>query len=290
MPAPAAGDPRMPGIGADNVRMLVVVLGVVRGQRTPQQHRDDHRKDNHFLEGAGVERRVGFKQADQQGAESSDRIRGEAADNGADETLEADQETGIVVDGRDRCDQDAREGADRCREGEAQLAGQYRRNPHQAGPRAVHRGGAQRLAVDGALEEEIKSDDQKGRGDDNQNGLPLQRRVSQFEADVGKCRRPRALGTEEKQPEADQRQVHGHRDDQQDKHRSARHRLVGQAIDHRTQRHDQQHRQHDLRRQRQLRRRHDEQATGKDQRNSDVVDQQRWQLAEAPLAQETDAI
>ena len=96
----------------------------------------------------------------------------------------------VVIHRGDRRDQDAGEGADQRRQREAELAGERRRDAHQARPGAVHRGGAQGLAVNGALEEEIKADDQQRRGDDDKNGLPLQRSVRQLEADVGEHWRP----------------------------------------------------------------------------------------------------
>ena len=46
---------------------------------------------------------------------------------------EADQEAGIVVDGGDRCDQDAGEGTNGGGQRETQLAGEDGRDAHQAG-------------------------------------------------------------------------------------------------------------------------------------------------------------
>jgi len=263
---------------------------VVRGQRAPEQDGNDQGEDDHFLEGAGVERRIGFEQADQDGAQGSQRVGREAADDGPDEALEADQETGVVVDRGDRRDQDAGEGADGGSQRKAQLAGEDGGNAHQAGAGAVHRGGAQGLAVDGPFKEEIEADDEQGRGDDDQDGLPLQRRTGQFEADVGEGRRAPSLGTEEEQAEADQRQVHGDRDNEQDEDRCAGQRLEGNPVDHRAERHDEQHGEDDLGPQRQLAGRHGEQPGSGDQRYADVGDEQGRQLGVAPFAHQPVAV
>ncbi len=132
---------------------------MARGERTPEQHRDDQREDNHFLEGTGVKGRIRFEQADQNGTQRSQWVRNQTTDDGAHETFQADQKAGIIVNGGDRRDQDAGKRPNGRSQREAQLAGQHRRNAHQPGTGAVHRGGAQRFAVDGALKEEIQADD-----------------------------------------------------------------------------------------------------------------------------------
>ena len=97
----------------------------------------DRREHDDFLESAGVEGGIGFEQADQNGAEGGDRVGGEAADDGADEAFEADQEAGVVVNGGDRRNQDAGEGTDGSGQREAEFAGEGRRNAHQAGAGTV---------------------------------------------------------------------------------------------------------------------------------------------------------
>jgi hypothetical protein len=54
--------------------------------------------------------------------------------------------------------------------------------------------------------------------------------------------------------------MHGDRDDQQHQHRRFGDRLVGQAIEHRPERHDEQQRENDLQRQRQAGRRNRQQS------------------------------
>ena len=70
-------------------------------ERTPQQHGDDQREHDHFLERAGPERRERLDQADQQRAGGGNRVARQAADDRADEALQADEEAGVVVDGGD---------------------------------------------------------------------------------------------------------------------------------------------------------------------------------------------
>src|SRR5664280_1862220 len=92
-------------------------------ERAPQQDRNDQREDDHFLEGAGVVRAEAFEQADEHGADRRARVAGEAAEDRGDESLETDQETGVVEDRGRRADQQTRERADEGRQGEAELAG-----------------------------------------------------------------------------------------------------------------------------------------------------------------------
>ncbi len=174
----------------------------VRSERH-QQHRDDQREDDHFLVGARPERRVRLEQADQQRAQRRHRIAREPADDGADEALESDQEAGVVVDRRDRRDQDAGQRADQRAQEERQAARELGRDAHQPRAEPVHRGRAQRLAVHGALEREVQQHDQRDRAADHPDRLRA--RGQRAEADA--CRRrtaacaiPRAPNTSSPRP------------------------------------------------------------------------------------------
>ena len=84
---------------------------MMRREAAPQQHGNDQREHDHFLEPARPERRERFEQADEQCARRGERIADEPADDRADEALEADEEPGIVIDRRDGADQHAGERA-----------------------------------------------------------------------------------------------------------------------------------------------------------------------------------
>ena len=75
-------------------------------------------KTDHLLERAAPERREAFQQADQEGADRRARIADKAADDGADESLQPDDEAGVVVERRHRADQNAGYGAEQRREQE----------------------------------------------------------------------------------------------------------------------------------------------------------------------------
>ena len=72
-----------------SIARSLVFLVMVRRQAAPQQHRDDQREHDHFLERARPERRERLEQADEQRAGRGERIADEAADDRADEALEA---------------------------------------------------------------------------------------------------------------------------------------------------------------------------------------------------------
>ena len=139
-----------------------------------------------------------------------------------------------------------------------------------------------------ALEVDIQADDQqqRRRRPRGWSGPAMAHPTSKLMSVKAGVREPSA--PKKSRPRPIMRQVHGHRDDQQHQHRSAGQRLVGDAVDHRPQRHDEQHRHGDLRPQRQLGGRHDEKGGGTGQRHADVEDQQRRQLAETPFAQQPD--
>jgi hypothetical protein len=86
------------GVSKAAISVVLLVVDVLRGQRLVEQHRNDQREHDDFLVGRGVEGGIGFEQADQDRAGRRQRIGGQAADDGADEALEADQEAGVVVD------------------------------------------------------------------------------------------------------------------------------------------------------------------------------------------------
>src|SRR5664279_3660922 len=106
--------------------LLLVVVAVL--ERAPEQHGDDEREDDHFLERARVERAEALERADQQGAERRRRVARQAAEDRGDEALQADQEARVVEDRRRRPDEQTREGTDERRQAEAQLAGTRRRD------------------------------------------------------------------------------------------------------------------------------------------------------------------
>ncbi|MEN9478216.1 MAG: hypothetical protein RLZZ300_2357 [Pseudomonadota bacterium] len=90
--------------------------------------------------------------------------------------------------------------------------------------------------------------------------------------------------------EPDQGEVHGNRNDEQDQRRGAGQRLEGDAVDHRPERHDEQHGEDNLCPQRHLAGRHGEQPGGGQQRHADVGDEQGRQLGIATIAQQPVAV
>ena len=270
--------------------VLLFLIDVTGSQRAPEQDRNDQREDDHFLEGAGIEGGIGLQQADQNGAEGGKRIGGQTADDGADKALEADQEAGVVVNGGDRGNEHPGKGTDSGGKCQAQLAGQDGRNAHQACPRPVHRRGPQGLAVERTLKEEIEADDEERGRHDHQNGLALQRGAGQFETEIGESRRARPFRTKEQQAEADHRGMHGHRNDEQYQHRGTGQWLVGDAVNHRTHRHDEQQGNNHLQPERQFGGRQGEERRGRKQRQTDIQDEQGGQFAEATVADILNAI
>src|SRR6267154_1144661 len=70
------------------ISSLLVVMMMATGERSPQQHRDNDREDDHLLKGAGEKGRIGFKQANQEGGQRGEGIAAEAGDDGGDEAFE----------------------------------------------------------------------------------------------------------------------------------------------------------------------------------------------------------
>src|SRR5690606_24691852 len=83
------------------------ILMRIGGQRAPDQHRNEQRENDDLLEVAGEERGERLDEPDADRRHRRDREAGKAADDRCDETLEADEEAGVVVDRRDRRDQDS---------------------------------------------------------------------------------------------------------------------------------------------------------------------------------------
>src|ERR1700730_17366423 len=77
---------------------LDVFLGGVGCDRAPEQDGNQQRKHDDVLEGAALESREAFEHADEERANRSAGIAHQPADDGADEGLQADQESGIVKD------------------------------------------------------------------------------------------------------------------------------------------------------------------------------------------------
>ncbi len=131
--------------------------------------------------------------------------------------------------------------------------------PHSLRARAVHRGRAQRLAVQGAPEEQRERTDQRKAGADDEQALHAHVHRADGERRGRERRRARALGAEEPQAEAEHREVQRDRDDEEHQHARFRQRLVRDAIDQRAQRRDARHRQHHLHGKRQRHRREEPQ-------------------------------
>jgi hypothetical protein len=106
-------------------------------ERAPEQHRDDEREDDHFLEGAGVEGAEALEHADQQGAERRRRVAGQAAEDGGDEAFQADQEAGVVEDRRRRPDEQPGQRAHEGGQAEAELAAPTVEMPISRAPRRL---------------------------------------------------------------------------------------------------------------------------------------------------------
>src|SRR5213075_776060 len=127
--------------------LLLIFLDMPRAQRQPDERRDDDGEDDRLLEGARPERRISLQQSERHGADDGERIARHPAEDRADETLEADEEAGVVIDGGDRRNQDAGKRADEGGEQEAQSAGEAGADADEPRADAVDRRGAQRLAV-----------------------------------------------------------------------------------------------------------------------------------------------
>ena len=93
------------------------------------------------------------------------------------------------------------------------------------------------------------------RGDEDEDRLARERERPGGEAHVPEARVAKALGAEEHQAEAGEREVHADRDDQEDEHGRVGEPLVGEAIDERPEQRDDGERERALREQVQLERR-----------------------------------
>src|SRR3982751_715931 len=89
---------------------LLVVVAVL--ERAPEQHGNDQREDDDFLERARVERAEALEHADQQRAERGGRVARQAAEDRGDEAFQADEKAGVVEDRRRRADEKTRERTD----------------------------------------------------------------------------------------------------------------------------------------------------------------------------------
>ncbi|KAH0445248.1 hypothetical protein KCU90_g497, partial [Aureobasidium melanogenum] len=232
------------------IRFIVSLLFLFRvraGQTSPQQHRDDQREHDHFLVSARPERRIRLQQTDEDRTRGSQRIADQAADNRPHEALQTDQEAGVVVDGGQGCDEDAAQRTEARSERERETPRLRRTDADEPRAEPVHRSRAQRLAGNGAIEVQIQAADQHHRRADHPQTLSGDRQAAESEGRVGERRGARAFRTEHHEPEADHRKVHGHRHDQQQQRGCLRDRLIGEPVDERSHRNDDQQRQRDLR-------------------------------------------
>ena len=230
---------------------VILFLDMMGRPRQIDQHRDDQREHQHVLERTGPKRRERFEQANHDGAAGSQRVRGQATDDGSNKALEADQEAAVVIDGGQRRHQQAGQRADQCGDPKGLPTGQRRRDAHQAGAVAVDGSGQQGLAGQGAVEEQEEADDQRHCSEQHGQGMTTDHQGTDFDLGLAERRGARAFRPEDDQAQADHQQVQGHRDDEQDQHRRFGHRLEGDAVNHRAERHDDQQAEQSLDRQRQ---------------------------------------
>eukprot|EP01022_Parablepharisma_sp_SALTPOND_P035227 TRINITY_DN945_c0_g1_i1.p1 TRINITY_DN945_c0_g1~~TRINITY_DN945_c0_g1_i1.p1 ORF type:complete len:1221 (+),score=475.85 TRINITY_DN945_c0_g1_i1:429-4091(+) len=226
-----------------------------RHQGAPQQYRQQRHEDDHFLVVAGPEGAEGFQQPHQQRAACGRRETGQRTDGGGDEALEADQEAGVIKDGAHRADQHARQSTDKRCHGKGQLARQRRGDTHQPRPQAVHRRGAQGLAIQGAAGEQPQRHQQRHGGHHHHHGLRAQGELRQVPALIPEGRRAESFCTEEHQAQPGHGQVDADRDDQQLQHAGIGHRFIDDLVHQRPQCGDEQQREQHLHRQRELQRR-----------------------------------
>ena len=191
-------------------------------------------------------------QPDEQRARGRQRIAREAADDRADETLEADQEAGVVVDRRDRADQHAAERAEQRRERERQRAGEVGEMPHRRAPARFTAVARSALPYSVRPKNSVQRDDQRHAGPDTSRLCTFTLTAPTVNDARRERRRARALGAEEPQAEADQRKVHGDRNDQQHEHGRFGERLVRDPVEQRPERRDRGQRRARPARQRQM--------------------------------------
>src|SRR5260221_3018163 len=122
--------------------------------RRPDQEGDQRPEDDALLEGAVQEGGVVFEQADEERAESRERIADQPADDRADESAQPDDEAGIVIERRRRADQDAGDAGERRGDQEGERAGRRRPDADEAGADAGYRRLPPRPARHGAAQVE----------------------------------------------------------------------------------------------------------------------------------------
>src|SRR5271170_3687290 len=231
---------------------LDVFLGGVGCDRAPEQDRNQQGKHDDVLEGAALESREALEHADEERANRGAGIADEPADDGADEGLQADQESGIVKDRIDRRDENSGEG----RHQRTQEIGDRTRSrgpyAHQPGAGPIHGGGVQRLADQGEVEQDVEQGAEDYRGGDDQRGLPGHVDAGDTERSVDERLRTDAFGSKKQQPEADQGVMQRDRDDQQQEDSGVGDRAEDDAIEQRRNGQDQQKRENDAYRHRQI--------------------------------------
>src|ERR1700682_4291699 len=245
-------------------------LVMMRRKRAPEQNRNDQREDDDFLESAGPERGKRFEETHQNGSRCRQRVARKAADDRADEPLQADEKPGVVVDGRDRSDEHPRERPEQCGKHEGQAAGKTRADSDQSSADAIERGGAQGLPVQRSPEEKIKRSDQDQRRKEHESALAADGDIAHVKSGIGERRRAGALGAEEPQSQPQHHKMNSDGNDEQNQHRCLGQRLVCDPIKQRAQRGDDDKRQHDLNRKRKRQRCGGVDHTGNRQRKDQI--------------------
>src|SRR6202022_4493361 len=129
-----------------------------------------------------------------------------AADDRGDEALQSDQESGVVIQRRDRHDQDSRNRPDQGRQKERDLSRQRGSDADQARAEAIDGGGAKRLAVERKAEKQPQADDE-GDGDGvDGDALAGEAQRPDSEGRIRNRRAALALGAETNQAKTLQRQ------------------------------------------------------------------------------------
>src|SRR5262249_29168135 len=160
-------------------RLLIVdVLGLMGGhiEPAPQHHRNDGRVDDRVLERARVEGGKRFQEADHDAAERGERVADEPAHHGADEALEADDQSGVVIDGGRGTDENPGDRRDRRGEEKRRRTGPSGADAEEARALAVDGGGAQRLAAERRFEEDEQRGGEQRGGAGDQYELPRKRK------------------------------------------------------------------------------------------------------------------
>ena len=207
------------------------------GERAPKQDGNDQGEDGHLLVGARPEGGKRLQQPDGEGSGRRHRVADQPADDGADKTLEAQQEAAVVVDRGHRPDQHAGQGADRRGECEGALPGVVGTDPDQQGTAPVDRGGAKRLAMQREAEEPEQGKVEQQAGGDDHEGLGRDRHPQDLRRAVDQRRRAHAFRSEQVEPSADQHEVQRDGGNQQMERTGRRHGLEGDTVEDGTERH-----------------------------------------------------